>query len=475
MTSILAGHYIPSHGRRGDLEYFNRIKAGSVKIVDPDVQLIADVHQACPQAVVVLRDHPLSEQHDDMARDPIGTGARHAERWQEKLAEYQQQASDRNLTIPASADMVCLGINEPRVWTDLHATVDYTVAFLNRCNQLNIKPGALNLSVGWPGNHGPDTPPDWAPYAPIEEPLKRSGGYLMLHEYWSDQYGSVEYGWGWWADRLRHCPWQGVSIIVGECGIDNGVSIPFEGSRGWLHHASPQEYAQQLLTYANKMKADGRVHSIQVFTTDYNKPWDTFDTEPAHDAIINTAFPSVGPVPGQVEIMPPAPELPPVIDPTPPILTEPGDIVWPAKGVLTQRWGEHYNIYMDKFGIPGHNGIDIAAEESTPILSIADGVVTYLSFDERYGNYVRVYHPTLGIHSFYAHLERPASTIMGAQVMAGDHIGLMGNTGFSTGPHLHFEIRNGGLDTYGYSHWGHTKGRIDPELFFYLRGNSWRG
>ncbi|MFN4297136.1 MAG: M23 family metallopeptidase [Brevundimonas sp.] len=97
-------------------------------------------------------------------------------------------------------------------------------------------------------------------------------------------------------------------------------------------------------------------------------------------------------------------------------------------------------------GEPGarhHAGIDIAAPTGTPVLATSEGVVTAVGYDRAgYGRYVEVRHPN-GLRSFYAHMSA-VDVQTGAEVAAGQVVGKVGSTGYSTGPHLHFEIRRGG-------------------------------
>lgn len=86
-----------------------------------------------------------------------------------------------------------------------------------------------------------------------------------------------------------------------------------------------------------------------------------------------------------------------------------------------------------------HTGQDFAVPTGTPILAAADGVVTFAGWAGPYGNAVHVLHPG-GIATWYAHLSG-IRTHPGAQVGAGQVIGLSGSTGNTTGPHLHFEVR----------------------------------
>ena len=109
--------------------------------------------------------------------------------------------------------------------------------------------------------------------------------------------------------------------------------------------------------------------------------------------------------------------------------------IWPAQGVLTSGYGWRWGRM--------HNGIDIGAPTGTPIVAAAPGVVTYARWNSGgYGNLVEVTHPD-GSLTLYAHNSR-ILVEEGEQVEQGQHIADMGSTGFSTGPHLHFELHSAG-------------------------------
>ncbi len=89
-----------------------------------------------------------------------------------------------------------------------------------------------------------------------------------------------------------------------------------------------------------------------------------------------------------------------------------------------------------------HKAMDIANDEGVPVRAVAAGVVRFAGWSDRgYGYMVVLDHG--GYQSLYAHLKEQPSVTSGQSVPDGAVIGLMGNTGFSTGPHLHFEIRLG--------------------------------
>ena len=105
--------------------------------------------------------------------------------------------------------------------------------------------------------------------------------------------------------------------------------------------------------------------------------------------------------------------------------------MWPAQGVLTSGYGWRWGRM--------HQGVDIAGPVGTPIYAAAPGVVVSSGWNSGgYGNLVDVRHPD-GSLTRYAHNSR-LMVSAGQQVRQGQQIAEMGSTGFSTGPHLHFEI-----------------------------------
>ena len=95
-----------------------------------------------------------------------------------------------------------------------------------------------------------------------------------------------------------------------------------------------------------------------------------------------------------------------------------------------QRWGRM------------HEGTDFAAPIGTPVYATADGVVTSAGWSSGYGRLIKIQHE-FGIETRYAHLNAIKVNV-GQRVSRGDRIGDMGNSGRSTGPHLHYEVRVGG-------------------------------
>ena len=89
-----------------------------------------------------------------------------------------------------------------------------------------------------------------------------------------------------------------------------------------------------------------------------------------------------------------------------------------------------------------HAGIDIASSTGTPVVATADGVVVTSGWVEGYGNLVEVDHGN-GVHTLYGHNSQLNATV-GQTVRKGQVVAFAGSTGRSTGPHVHYEVRENG-------------------------------
>jgi murein DD-endopeptidase len=105
-------------------------------------------------------------------------------------------------------------------------------------------------------------------------------------------------------------------------------------------------------------------------------------------------------------------------------------------GPVTQSFGESTNVMTGKPWF--HNGIDILTPMRTPVLSVLPGVVSETGEDKSLGNYVVVDHNN-GYKTMYGQLDE-ITAVKGRRVAQGETIALSGNTGASTGPHLHFGV-----------------------------------
>lgn len=132
-----------------------------------------------------------------------------------------------------------------------------------------------------------------------------------------------------------------------------------------------------------------------------------------------------------------------------------GPVRWPFPVAVQISSGFGARVAPCRYCSSYHRGVDFVPGRGAPIYAIADGIVTQQEYSGGYGEHAYIEHTINGqtVLSVYAHMEGASSPLeVGDRVEAGDFIGLVGNTGTSTGPHLHFEIRIDGvyLDPFAY-------------------------
>lgn len=136
-----------------------------------------------------------------------------------------------------------------------------------------------------------------------------------------------------------------------------------------------------------------------------------------------------------------ATDAPGVVDSLPPT-----SIDWPVRGIITTYYNDPTYPFRHLFE---HSGLDIAVAQGTPITAPAPGVVAWAKTGRMYGNYVMVIHSG-GLATLYAHMSR-IDVVADQFVSRGQVVGLSGGrpgtlgAGFSTGPHVHFEVRSNGV------------------------------
>jgi murein DD-endopeptidase MepM/ murein hydrolase activator NlpD len=118
-----------------------------------------------------------------------------------------------------------------------------------------------------------------------------------------------------------------------------------------------------------------------------------------------------------------------------------GGMIMPANGPITSYFGYRYHpiLHFTRF----HAGVDIGAAWGSPIVAAADGQVVGVGWGGGYGREVQIAHGG-GMTSIYAHMSEIVAQ-PGSVVHAGQLIGYVGASGLATGPHLHFEVRQGGV------------------------------
>ena len=121
-------------------------------------------------------------------------------------------------------------------------------------------------------------------------------------------------------------------------------------------------------------------------------------------------------------------------------IIEDGELCWPLPGhtYISCNFGDD-----DAYGNSGHRGTDIPAPEGTPILAAHSGTIIISGWNNSYGNQVLLDNGA-GLSTRYAHMTA-AAVSAGETVTAGQVIGYVGNTGDSTGFHLHFEVMQNGV------------------------------
>jgi murein DD-endopeptidase MepM/ murein hydrolase activator NlpD len=128
--------------------------------------------------------------------------------------------------------------------------------------------------------------------------------------------------------------------------------------------------------------------------------------------------------------------------PSTPVSASAAGLIWPLSGPITSPFGPRWGGF--------HPGIDIGAPTGTPIHAAAAGTVIWCGWESGYGNLTVIDHHN-GIATAYGH-QSQIEVSCNQDVAQGQEIGLVGCTGFCTGPHLHFEVRVNGVpvDPLGY-------------------------
>jgi murein DD-endopeptidase MepM/ murein hydrolase activator NlpD len=115
--------------------------------------------------------------------------------------------------------------------------------------------------------------------------------------------------------------------------------------------------------------------------------------------------------------------------------------VLPAEGWITSYFGQRISPYLGKLKM--HEGLDVGAPYGTPVKAPADGIVTFSGEKAGFGKFVQIDHG-YGIETIYAH-NQSLHVRPGQKIKRGALLAAVGNTGHSTGPHLHYEVRVNGI------------------------------
>lgn len=278
--SMLGLHWMRLHPDGHDLSHIERMQYRSCKLFEwhwSNRDACRELLTVLPaDAYILARDHPLSEQKQDMWRDPAGTGTRHANDWADKVRSG-------NYHLPTDRTFF-LGINEPDATSGDRNAIDiYTAAYLNRLRQHGLRGGGFSFSTGHPRTVDGTgaTKADYTVFERSHRAIVEGHHIGVLHIYGTAALACVPGHY----DRIWACPWQDVEWVVGECGADehvigggshDGYLISMAGHRedycGWL---------DRLILGVN----DPRIHSWEVFTYDYSHPWSSFDARDIRGAM----------------------------------------------------------------------------------------------------------------------------------------------------------------------------------------------
>ena len=116
------------------------------------------------------------------------------------------------------------------------------------------------------------------------------------------------------------------------------------------------------------------------------------------------------------------------------------EITAPVHGRITSYFGSRTDPISGEDGF--HRAIDIAVDEGTSVAAAWDGIVTKTGYDSTRGNYLWMVHKN-GCETFYCHCSK-ILVEKGAVIRSGESVALSGDTGYSTGPHLHFAVKKDG-------------------------------
>ncbi len=113
----------------------------------------------------------------------------------------------------------------------------------------------------------------------------------------------------------------------------------------------------------------------------------------------------------------------------------------PTRGWITSYFGPRKSPYSGRLKM--HEGVDIGARMGSNILATADGIVTYSGYKPGFGKFIQIDHG-YGIETIFGHAQKLVVP-KGKRVLRGDVVARVGNTGLSTGPHVHYEVRVNGV------------------------------
>jgi len=272
--------------------YIAMLDPAWIRVHQPTARTIFMAQQAAPNAKLMLRVWDFDDSDGNRKREayanPQDAAVDHMRMWDDKLARWIWEMEDNGWDSNPSKWYLGL-INEPDP-TYLPQIVEYTAKAMEiaRCPL-----GVMCSSVGTFGIG--DDLNNWSLVKPLERQIRDGGHILMVHEYWqpegpsavwTDHHGAERRDAGYVAWRHRSIPLD-VPILVGESGANGYIynRHSSEDDAGWQKFMSADQYAAQVREYI--AGCDTRVEGVCLFMTDYHSDqWASFDTTPAHEALL---------------------------------------------------------------------------------------------------------------------------------------------------------------------------------------------
>lgn len=384
--------WLPEHVRLGRMEY--------VKLIDPPDQ------NPFSNCKVIGRAYMPDGESNALVRQ----GAAGAVAWFEKWRAYF-----------ASRPWVWAweGPNEPNPLHDTEMMIglrDFTIKASDLMKGSGFRFVGMLWSTGQPQLEMFGPPPRVKMLGPAVQRLYDNGHYLGLHEYSAPcMWDGEGYLCGRWPNavkELQAAGYQVPPILITECGIDGGVLKPPQWGKGWRTFCEGNEdaYMNQLKWYDQKMSLDGNVLAATIFVVAPNNDWRDFEVTESLSA-----------------------KLVAYLREKTSILEQP----LAKHHKITATFADHQNRTPPSLS----PGVDFATPVGTEALSMADGLIIAVGTSVASGKYVQAVYPVNGVWyvATYRHLSNWVARRWW-EVKTGQVVGLTGNTGKVTGPHLHVDV-----------------------------------
>jgi murein DD-endopeptidase MepM/ murein hydrolase activator NlpD len=296
----------------------------------------------------------------------------------------------------------------------------------------------LNLSEGSPHDNGSGDPGvsawKWAQLRPAVVAAASAGMFMGRHCYWRP---GVESSTGRW-HALGRLAWDletlaipGLKVLVNETGIDGGIAGN-PGQIGWQKLATAALYCGEIVEAERFARAIPGVEMLALFGVGAQSPWESFDIPEGFARSL--IAPLRGLTPPQVEVV----DKRLIIELARPLA------ITSTTSRVSQWFGQGRGNY-DKYDLYAHQGLDYPCSVGTPILAAHPGIArTYDQGSIGLGKYVKItYLDGRGTERYVTRMAHLSEFRVqdGARVTRGQVVALSGNTGNSTGPHLHWDLR----------------------------------